>query len=104
MFQKRKYHTDAERQAAYRCRQAHARTEELAVSGLPPLPTIATIPGTVRWNGALRWCIALLTLVRDEMAAYYEQRSEAWQEDDRGAAHQQRIETIEAAIDALEAL
>ena len=104
MPQQRKYQTDAERQAAYRCRQVQARRNELADLDLPPLPTIAAMPGTARWKGALRWCVALLTLVRDEMSNYYDQRSESWQEGDGGAAHQERIEALETVLDALEQL
>jgi hypothetical protein len=104
MPQERRYQTGSERQAAYRSRQAQARRNELADLGLPPLPTISTMPGTARWKGALRWCVALLTLVRDEMSSYYDQRSESWQEGDCGAVHQERIEALEVVLDALEQL
>ena len=67
MPQQRKHQTNSARQAAYRNRLELARKQELSERGLPALPPLASMPGTARWNGAIRRCVALLTLVHEEM-------------------------------------
>jgi hypothetical protein len=104
MPQKRKYQTDSARQAAYRSRCAKARKQELADPRLPSLPAVSSMPGTVRWNTVIRRCTDLLALIRDETASYYEDRSEAWQEGDRGEAHAERVEALTGLVDGLEDL
>ena len=102
MSPKRRYDSNAERQAAYRLRQAHVRQAERTEKGLPSLPPIASLPGHPRWRTAIRYALALLTLVKDEMVAYFDERSEVWQESDRGTAHQERIDTLEELLTTLE--
>lgn len=104
MPQERKYPTNSAHQAAYRRRQARKRKQELADPRLPSLPAVSSMPGTVRWNTVIRRCIDLLALIRDEMASYFEDRSEAWQEGDRGEAHAERVETLTELVDGLEEL
>lgn len=102
MPQKRKYENDGARQAAYRCRQAKAREQELAEPRLPSLPAMDSLPGTVRWNAVIRRCADLLALIRNESASYYDDRTEAWQEVDRGQAHAERVEALTEIVDGLE--
>lgn len=104
MPQKRKYENDGARQAAYRCRQAKARLQEMADPRLPSLPAISNLPGTVRWNTVIRRCTDLLALIRDESASYYDDRSESWQEGERGDAHAERVEALSEIVDGLEDL
>jgi hypothetical protein len=104
MPQERKHNTNSARQAAYRLRQARGRQAEQSEKGLPSLPQIASLPGQVRWRTAIRYALALLTLVKDEMIAYFDARSETWQESDRGAAHQERIDTLEELLSTLDEL
>jgi hypothetical protein len=104
MSESRKYDTNGARQAAYRLRQANARRQELADRGLPSFPSLPTMPGTARWNGAIQRCVALLTLVCAEMTDYYEERSETWQESDRGMAHEERAEALSDLLTNLEDL
>ena len=104
MPQKRKYENDAARQAAYRCRQAKARKQELVDPRLPSLPALSNLPGTVRWNAVIRRCTDLLALIRDESASYYDDRCETWQEGDRGEIHTERVETLTQLVDDLEDL
>ncbi len=98
----RKHESNGARQAAYRVRQAAQRRQELADRGLPSFPPLASLPGTARWNAAIQRCVALLTLVCEEMSAYYEDRSETWQESDRGQTHQERIEALSDLLASLE--
>jgi hypothetical protein len=44
----------------------------------------------------------LLSSVVVEMQAYFDERSEQWQEDERGETHQQRVEALEEIVEALE--
>jgi hypothetical protein len=59
------------------------------------------MPGTPRWNAALRYITQMLTSVQAEMADYFEARSESWQEGQRGEDHQATMASVEAVLDAL---
>ena len=98
----RKHETNGARQAAYRGRQAAERRQELTDRGLPSFPPLSSMPGTARWNAAIQRCVALLTLVCDEMTAYYDDRSEVWQDSDRGEIHQERIDALSDVLASLE--
>lgn len=102
MPQPRVHTSHAARQAAYRKRQEQARTKEQSNRGLPPLPAISTLPGHARWTGAISQAICLLTGVVSEMQDYFADRSEEWQESDRGDAHQHRTKSVREIVEALE--
>ena len=104
MPQPRMHPSHAARQAAYRSRQEQARAQQLRAKGLAPLPAIATMPGTPRWKGAVAYAHCLLAGVAAEMQAYFDDRSESWQEGERAEEHQQRIEAVEEILVALEAV
>jgi hypothetical protein len=86
------------RQQRFRQRQQEARGVEQASKGLPALPQIATMPGYPRWRAALASAQALVEQVQQEMTAYYEERSEAWQEGEAGAQFLERQEALEALL------
>lgn len=93
----RRYADPAARQAAYRTRQAEARRQELQAKGIPPLPTLATLPGEARWQALAQQASRLLHTVQGEMEEYYEQRTERWRESDRGDAFRGRLEAVQEA-------
>jgi hypothetical protein len=101
MPQERKHQSAAHRQAAYRTRLEQARASQLRQCGLPALPAISTIPGTIRWNAMFSHVKQMLSTAQAEMADYYDDRSEVWQESDRGAEHLDRLTTVEALVEAL---
>ena len=101
MPQQRKYESPAQRQAAYRARREQACASQLRERGLPALSAISTMPGTIRWNAMFRHAEQMLCTAQAEMADYFDDRSEAWQESDRGAAHQERLCAVEALVEAL---
>jgi len=100
----RKYENDAERQRAFRARREAARLQQLAEKNLPAMPLILSIPGTVRWMAMHEQALTLLRSMTDEMASYYADRSEEWQEGERGQAFVERQEAVDEALSALEAL
>jgi hypothetical protein len=104
MPQERKYDTNAARQTAYRARREQARQTALTPKGLPSLPAIATLPGWPRWNAAFTAAHALLADSLNQMQDYFDDRSPVWQESERGAEHQERIASVEAALDAVSEL
>ena len=104
MPQPRKYESAAERQRAYLARKEQARCQQLQSKGLPALPIIATMPGERRWKGLLGSARITLQTLHEEMQAYQEQRSEAWQESEKGQAMAERIEALEVLIADLEDL
>jgi hypothetical protein len=86
------------RQQRFRQRQQAARRVEQASKGLPPLPPIATLPGYARWRAALAAARVLVETVQEEMTAYYEERSEVWQEGEAGVLFAERQEALEALL------
>ena len=91
----------ARRQAAFRVRREQARQAELAAKGLPALPVISSMPGWPRWNASFMVAQELIACNLSEMQDYYDDRSESWQESERGEDHQERIASVEAVLEAL---
>jgi hypothetical protein len=98
----RRYATAALRQAAYQKRKNAAREDELRAKGLPPMPLIPTMPGTRRWSLMLASARALVQGICDEREGYYDDRSEEWQDSDRGTDFQEQTEAIANALGALD--
>jgi hypothetical protein len=101
MPQARKYATRAAQQVAYRQRCEQARKTEMAAKGLPSLPAISTLPGWPRWNASLKAAHELLACTLGEMQDYFDDRTEVWQESERGEEHQEQIASLETLLDAL---
>lgn len=94
----RDYPTNAARQRAYRQRRKAARAAEQAAKGMPPLPAIATLPGSIRWQALIEHAEALLQTAATEMESYYDHRTDAWQESERGEAFLGRVEALQEVI------
>jgi hypothetical protein len=101
MPQPRQYADNAAKQRAYRARQADARRNEQAAKGLPPAPPLPTLPSQARWQALLARTRCELETLRDELQAYYDARSETWQEGERAAALLEQIESLDQALEAL---
>jgi hypothetical protein len=100
-----KYASNAERQAAYRARCSSQREKELSSKGLPQIPQVPSIPGHRRWKAMVGQACSLVESVTHEMETYYEERSEEWQESERGERFAEMMESIQeitAQIQALE--
>ena len=82
----RKYESAAERQAAYRARR---KTRGGSV-------TSAATAGSAyrRWEAMRRQALSLLEQVACEMETYHDQRSEAWQDSERGEAFAEMMESL----------
>ena len=100
----RQYSDRAEKQAAYRKRQAEARRAEQEAKGLPALPSVPTLPGEKRWQAMQEQARALLQTMADEMQAYYDERSEKWQEGEKGDAMQERMDAINGLLDQMDVI
>lgn len=98
------YPSNAAKQRAYRNRQAQARNQEQRAKGLPPVSPIPTMPGTRRWNAQVHLALAALQAAHQEMDAYYDDRSEAWQEGEKGRDLQERLQSIEDILDQLDSI
>jgi hypothetical protein len=101
MPQPKLHASEAARQAAFRLRREQSRQAALAAKGLPALPAIPSLPGWPRWNAAFANAQELLTATLSEMQDYFDARSDSWQEGERGEAHQAKIASGEAVLDAL---
>lgn len=100
----RKHQNAAACQAAYRKRQQEARRQELTRKGLPPLPMVPTIPGEARWKKMLAEAGALLSIVVEERGDYFDDRSDEWQESDKGNAFQERSDAIADILNTVDDL
>lgn len=92
----------AKRQQRFRERQAQARRVEQQSKGLPALPAIPTLPGWARWNALLKSAQAQVEQVCEEMQAYYDERSDVWQESERAETFAERQEQVEAVRSQIE--
>jgi hypothetical protein len=101
MPQPRHHADNAAKQRAYRVRQAEARRNEEQAKGLPPAPPLPTLPSQARWQALLARARCALETTRDEMQAYYDARSDTWQQGERAATLLEQIESLEQALDAL---
>ncbi len=101
MPQPKLHASEAARQAAFRLRREQSRQAALAAKGLPALPAIPTMPGWPRWNAAFASAQELVADALSQMQDYFDARSESWQEGERGEAHQDKIASVEAALEAL---
>jgi hypothetical protein len=101
MPQPKVHPSHAHRQAAYRRRCQEAARQQLKEKALPALPTISTIPGIARWRQAVANATQLLSATVQEMETYYDDRSEEWQESERGEDFRERLDTLCEARDAL---
>ena len=104
MPQPRQHADAAAKQRAYRARQAQARRAEQQAKGLPAAPALPTLPSRARWQALLAHAQAALETVRDEMQAYYDARSETWQQGDRAATLQEHLDALAQLLDDLDAL
>lgn len=100
----RKHPTGAARQAAYRARQAAARDRERTAKGLPAAPPIPTMPSEARWRALIEQARTALETARNEMEGYVDERSEAWQEGERGEAMRERIDALDSVLSDIEEL
>lgn len=103
MPQPLKYASTAEKQKAYRARQAD-RLKAISEGRTPPPPAIGNMPATQRWNALHEQARSALEALRDEMQAYYDARTEQWQESDRGTDLLDRIEATESLLTDLDAI
>jgi len=104
MPQPKRHVSAAARQAAYRDRCEQARRMEQAAKGLPSLPVIASLPGWKRWNASLKAAHEMIACTLEEMNGYFDERSETWQQSDRGEDHQALIAAVEEVLDGLSSL
>lgn len=101
MPQPRIHASQAHRQAAYRQRTKEAREQQLQEKGLRPVPALPNVPGIPRWQQAIDNAVDLLSIVADEMSNYFDDRSEQWQESDKGERFRERLDALCEARDAI---
>jgi hypothetical protein len=104
MPQPRRYADQAARQRAYRARQEQARLADQQAKGLPPAPALSTLPSRGRWQALLTHAHQALETARDEMQAYADERSDAWQQSARAEALADQIEALSMLLDDLQTL
>jgi broad specificity phosphatase PhoE len=78
--------------------------QEQEAKGLPPAPAIPTMPSMARWKAPHEQARAALDTMQEEMQGYFDDRSEAWQEGEKGEAFQEILDRVEEARTAVEDL
>lgn len=101
MPQPKKHASHADRQKAYLNRCKKIRRAELTAKGLPSLPAISAMPGWPRWCASVNLAHALVERTVEEMEEYYDERSETWQEGERGNKLQARLCEVQDALESL---
>jgi len=91
----RQYSDQAEKQRAYRQRQAAALAAQLAAKGVPAAAAVPTMPSRARWAALLTNALEGVETAREEMQAYWDGRTERWQDSDRGSAMAAQIAALE---------
>jgi hypothetical protein len=98
-------HTDnAARQKAYRDRRKQDIADQLTAKGIPAAAPIPTMPSMTRWQALHEQATAALQAIQDEMTAYHSDRSERWQEGERGQHFQDVIDQLDDAQQTLESI
>ncbi|MGO8669839.1 MAG: hypothetical protein ACLQVD_00485 [Capsulimonadaceae bacterium] len=101
MPQPKRYGSNAQRQSAYRLRK---RKQSPLPGAFVARPTISSMPASARWRQMTAQALALLQTIEQEMQQYYDQRSERWQEGDKGAEFQERLDAVTQACEAVDEL
>jgi hypothetical protein len=102
--QPKRHTTNAQKQAAYRrCRKTD-KQDQFDTQYLPPLPSVAGMPGTMRWRRAIQLARQLMDTVQQEMDDYYRSRSDDWQGSERGEEFQERKNAVDNALAELDDL
>ncbi len=91
--------TPAEKQQAYR-----DRLKQRALGNLPAAPILTNIPPERRWKALQDHARKALQTMHEEMEAYQGERSEEWQDSERGEAFQTRLDTVTELLDSLDEL
>ena len=97
MPEPKQHDTNADRQRAYRQRQKQARAAAM-VTGAPAAPAIPTMPSKKRWAALHEQATEAIRTMHSEMQTYYDERSDAWQESDKGDEFQGGIEAAETLL------
>jgi len=71
---------------------------------MPPAAAIPTMPSIARWNALIEMAENLLGAVIQEMESYRDDRSEVWQEGDKGEAFQTTLDLVSEALSSVEAI
>src|SRR5579872_7046728 len=98
----RRYANQAQRQAAYRQRQAEAQQQQRVGRSVPAPPAISSMPNWRRWEALTGHALQSLRVVQKEMEAYHNARSSEWQDSERGESFLERLQTLEDIVGALE--
>jgi hypothetical protein len=101
MPQPKQHGSAAQKQAAYRNRLRQREQAVQSAKGLTPLPAIGAIPGTRRWKQVLEVAEQAVRDVQGQMQTYYEDRSEQWQEADKGDTFIERMNAVEQLVDQI---
>jgi hypothetical protein len=100
----RKHACPAQRQRAYRERKRAALDGEMRAKGMPALARLPSTPGAARWKALAAMAGLLLQTAQDEMQARWDDRSEAWQESERGEALQRLLDQVGEACECVLAI
>jgi hypothetical protein len=95
--------SNAERQKAFRDRRKQQAAGAFAPAPLPAKPRIS-VPAVKRWDSLKSRAVENLEQLRDELQEFFDERTEEWQEGERGQVYSDRIDAVESLLSDLEGL
>jgi hypothetical protein len=98
----RKHTNQAQRQRAYIQRQKAAQIAVLAAKNMPAASAIPTMPSQARWKALQQQAQIALETLQAEMEDYRDERSDQWQEGEKGEAFQDTLNRIAEALQAIQ--
>ena len=98
----KQYDSNAQRQKAFRDRKAQAIKEQLAAKQFPNAVAVSNIPSMTRWKALHSNAQAALDAMQSEMQAYYDERSEQWQESDKGQHFRDLLDQLDQTKTSVE--
>ena len=101
MPQPKKHPSAAAKQRAYRQRLETAFVASLGPLPLPKVSAIKAIPSSARWRAMRDQAQKLLSMLQTEMEEYQADRTDTWQESERGEAFQERLDLLATILDEL---
>jgi hypothetical protein len=104
MPQPRRHQSAAAKQRSYRQRLEARFGDSVCTGRIPKGSAVPGIPSTARWRALRGQAIEVLGILKDEMESYQADRSDNWQQSERGEAFQEKLDLLQEAMEALDSI
>lgn len=101
MPQPKRHQSAAAKQRAYRQRLEAKFGASACPGQTPKASPVPLIPSTARWRSMREQAMGLLGILKTEMENYLADRSDNWQESEKGETFQEKLDLLQEALDVL---